>query len=537
LVDRVPGSCAPLKLLTSAAISVAVTVFAIGILLSAPSPVHAGWFTKLLREAGEGAVHSGGRAVRKGVSTSFDDVARFVAKLPASAKKGSGALALEVTQEGHWRFANRAGEVVTAGTPDELKRAVALLAPSGAKVDGGSRRVSFYLSQDSIFKHRDLLKDLPPHKDLFIVAGRKSYPLRIKAGRQAGGAAGGAAGPQIFVKFNPHIQMKLTSRAAFKEAIWQMARPLNRSAIRLLSFQPGARRFVPTAPRLDKASSAVLPDIVDPHALLTSMATMRGQTAIVQGRINGKYLFFKPESGSEGAVKLERLYQAAAREDVNLILLHTSSGAQPGARNWLWLRVGVERLDLALRQKSYGGFLSALAPAKTNMTLVLRQSAASRVSLSASPADRLAGSSGTTSISDQWSDAVSSITGNIVQLGVGLSLRSKERQRELDLRIIPGIPSMVQFLYILLFVMGLMALGVARRWWRRIWPLEKMAEYGTRIGFFAARGIRSGMFLLVFLPLSAPVSLPVHFLQYLWHILTMPLRLWRWLRGGFNAGT
>ncbi len=520
------------------------------------APVQAGWFTKLLKEAGEAVVDDGGKLARrkatlKGGSLSFDEASRFVTKLPPPAKTGRTALAVEVSQEGHWRFANKAGEVVTAGTPEELKRAVSLLAPSGAgagaKANGTARDVSLYLSQNSIFKHGDLLKDLPPHAGLFIVADGASYPLAIRNAKAVGeGAkaaaksatksateAGAAASLEFYVKLQPRLTLKLTSRAHLKEALWQIRRPLNRSVIRLLSLQPGARRFVPANPRRAPPGAMALPDVVDPHALLTSMATIRGQTVIVQGQLKRGYLRFQPGSGSEGAVKLSRLFAAAAREDVNLIVLHTNKGVQPGARNWLWMRFGVEGFERAVKQKNHGAFINALAPPGGTMALRLRKNSADRVTLSVRPAglpDDIKPPGDAPTFSDQWSDALSSITGNLVQRGAELSLRSNERQEELDLRIIPGIPAGIQFFYLALIIVGVLALSVSRRWWRRIWPLEKKSDYGTRIGFFAARGIRGGLFILVFLPLTAPFSLLTHLLLKLWHFITMPLRVWRWLR-------
>ena len=66
------------------------------------------------------------------------------------AKTDGVALAAQATQEGHWRFLNRVGEVFTAGTPDEMKRAVSVLHP-GAKPGA---RLSLYVTGDTLFRHR-----------------------------------------------------------------------------------------------------------------------------------------------------------------------------------------------------------------------------------------------------------------------------------------------------------------------------------------------------------------------------------------------
>src|SRR4029077_1065606 len=98
----------------------------LSILLLLPAAAHASWVTKIVG----GAEHAGARAIRKGAT--LDNVAAHVKALPE--QPGGIALAAQATQEGHWRFINKAGETFTAGTPEELKRAASVLLPE-AKAD------------------------------------------------------------------------------------------------------------------------------------------------------------------------------------------------------------------------------------------------------------------------------------------------------------------------------------------------------------------------------------------------------------------
>ena len=50
--------------------------------------------------------------------------------------------------------------------------------------------------------------------------------------------------------------------------------------------------------------------------------------------------------------------------------------------------------------------------------------------------------------SEVFSDLVADVAGRVLTDGVQASLRNAERQQELDQRIVPGIPSEAQFLYL-----------------------------------------------------------------------------------------
>src|SRR3569833_2384543 len=110
-------------------------------LLAFPAQAH--WLSKLADEAGTvGAAVS--RSGARGLERGLEQAASHVKALPATA--GAGALAAHATPEGHWQFANRAGEVFTAGTPEELKRA----APALLHGPAGEGKLTIYLSEDTV---------------------------------------------------------------------------------------------------------------------------------------------------------------------------------------------------------------------------------------------------------------------------------------------------------------------------------------------------------------------------------------------------
>ena len=136
----------------------------------------ANWLSRLGRigaEVGDAAAPSAGKlgAGKLGI-VDLERAAAHIRTLPAGAK--GAVLAAHATPEGHWKFVNRDGDVFTAGTPEELQRVVPTLLPD-ASPPGGN--LGIYLSEETLFRDRALLKDLPPGAKLRVVAGPDSYPL------------------------------------------------------------------------------------------------------------------------------------------------------------------------------------------------------------------------------------------------------------------------------------------------------------------------------------------------------------------------
>jgi hypothetical protein len=453
------------------------------VLLLAPNAAQAGWLTRVLGSAEHGAA----RVARKGAA--LDHVAAYVKALPD--RPDGIALAAQATQEGHWRFVNKAGETFTAGTPEELKRAASLLLPE-AKADA---KLSLYVTQDTVFQNRGALKELPKATDLFLVVGEESYRILKRAE---------GAGERLFAEVRPSLFLELAERARFEEALWQLMRPLDRAKVRVLALEPGGPSTITSTPRMDAATNRAVVDVIDPASLSAALGSIRGQTVLLTGRVDGQLLYVKPSSGPERSLLVRDLLQAAEDADV-------------------------KGLDEALQRPRVADFLNALAGSGRRFTVTASPSGALRTSLEAHTAPDLPGGPMIKPMGDIFSELVADVAGHVVTNTVQANLRNAERQQELDQRIVPGIPSDIQFAYLGLLLLSLMGLPVVRAWWHRIWPPEQGAEYASRSGYWAARLIRGAVFLFVFLPLAALPAVPVHMASGLWQLVTTPVRWWRWL--------
>jgi len=485
------------------------------LLLAAAVPVaHANWLARLAREAGE----VGSTAARHG-ARGLDSAAAHIKALAAGGR--GAALAAHATPEGHWKFVNREGEVFTAGTPEELKRAVPSLLPQAP----GDAKLTLYLSQDTVFGERAFLKDLPEGASLRVVAGKNSYPLLRRTSE---------GGEQLFAGARPNLLVQLKQQELFEEAIAQLERPLSRADIRTLALEPGGPVSLASLPRIDPETSGALVDAIDPGKLPTAMRSVRGQTVLITGRVEDDVLHFRPQGAPEQSLRLLDVIRAATDADVNLVILHASVPRQPGGRNWLWQRIAVDGLDDALKRATFGDFLDGLAASRGGFRVSVALEGSGRVLMRAVP-DGVDGEPIGGIVGDWIVGATSSITGNVVASAVEVHALDAARQQELGRRIVPWIPSDYQIAYIVGLVAGLMGWTVARGWWARLWPPESRGEYGGAAGYRAAQAARLVAFVLIFLPIAGLPAFFIALALQLLGLLMLPFRFLGWLASRVQA--
>ena len=453
-------------------------------LVAGRGPAAAEWLSTVAERAG---AFGAGKA-----GSSIEVAAARLGTIPS--EKGT-ALAAHVGAEGHWTFLNKAGERFTAGTPDELKRVIGVLAPDAS---GKDARLTLVLTEDTVFKQRAALKDLPRGAELMIAIEGEAYPLVRR---------GPAATDTIFAEVRPNLLVELADRAVFDEAAWQLARPLERARIRVLALEPGGPVVIAATPKLDAQTRRALTDAIDPDKLAPALRSISGQTAVLTGRIAGEQLAFRTASGAEKTLVLKDLMAAAEAADVNLVILQSATPRQPGARNWLWQRAAVDGLDRAVERAHLADFLSALGKDQSRLMVSVTSNGQGRVALRAVPVGP--NNAPLSGLSGIFSEIVSEIAGKVVTTGVEASMRSAARQRELDRRLVSWLPSSVQFAYLGCLALGLVGLGLARSWWGRLWPAERRDAYSGSGGYLAAHALRLGLFAFVFVPLVAVAAAPL----------------------------
>ncbi len=490
----------------------AVAVLVAVATVAAGGTANANWLSKLVRESGE----AGSKGVSRSGHGALDAAALHLKSLPRG-PDGTAAFAAHATPEGHWTFANRAGEVYTAGTADEMTRVVAALAPDRA---GQKPRLVLYLSDETVFSGRALLKDLPADAQLHIVLGRSSHPV---VPRMEGGAE------RLYAEVRPNVVLRLDERRAVEEAMFQLGRPLEATRMRVLALRPGGPDSLKTVPRYDAATKGAMVDEIDPASLGRGLSSLGGQTAVLSGRVEAGQLFYKPARGAERQIPLDEIERAAAAADVNLVILQSTVASQPGGRNWLWQRVAVDGLDDALKRAAFADFLNALGASRGRLTVEAAAAVDGRATLKVRPEPSAPVVPYSGALGDWMAELTSQVTGSLVTSAIDVRARSEERQRELDARLVPGVPSWLQFGYLAGLAAGILGLQFSRVWWARIWPREARGDYGGAIGYGAARLIRALVFVLLFLPVAGAPAFLATLAAQLWSVVTAPWRFVRWL--------
>lgn len=458
-------------------------------------PASANWLTSLTKGAGKAASHP---HVNLGA---LERAAGHLAELPHGTR---GALAAHATPEGHWQFVNREGQMFTAGTADEMTRVASALAPDAAH--GG--KLSLYLSEDSAFANREALQSLPKDAELHLVTKSGAYDLA----RDASGAAS--------VKIKPNVEIALNEQVDFDDAVNFLTKPFNKSNIRTLAIQPGEAKSLSSAPKLDPASKAPLVDTIDPDTLVSALGSIRGQTAVLVGRIDGNSIVFQPAKGPMVSKSLHDVREAARANDVNLVVLHSDTPRQPGGRNWLWQTFEIGGFSEAISKSTFADFVKALAAKRGPMQIAASGDGIGRVRLTAVAE----GGGPVESVQSSLAGIVGEVTGEIATQSISAFARDETRDRELDARIIPGIPTHIQFPYFGAIFFGLLSAGVARHWWTLLWaPRVRQADENILLHWLKSLP-NLLVYLLVFLPVAGLPAFTWHALTSFWNMVTMPFR-------------
>lgn len=481
-----------LKSAIAVLIAAALSVLPIG-------AAQANWLTSLTKGAGKAAHHADSQLGPVGRA------AGHVAELPRGTP---GALAAHATPEGHWQFVNREGQVFTAGTPDEMTRVVTALLPAGA----GDGKLALYLSEDSVFANSAALDALPKTAAINLVTGKGA----IELGRDASGA--------LIAKVKPNVTLGLTERRSFDDAMAFLARPLNKSNIRTLAIEPGGAKYLPSTPKIDADSKLPLVDAINPDHAVRAFASMRGQTALVVGRIDGAKITFQPSSGTEITRNLDELVEAARANDVNLILLHADTPRQPGGRNWFWQTVEIGGFSNAVSKSTFADFLDVLGARTGAMHLTASADGPGRVQLSAVAE---AGGGAVEAVQSTLGELVGHVTGEIASQAISVHARDEERDSELDARLVPGVPTYIQVPYLVGLFAGLLCWAASRPLWQRIWP-SRIRGAGEGVIVHALKRLpNEAAFFLVFLPIAGMPLFIFSMLYGLWEAILAPFR---WVR-------
>lgn len=399
---------------------------------------------------------------------------------------GTSVLAASASTEGHWTFVNAKGERFTAATPDEMTRMTGVLAPE-SKAAGG--KLLLVVTEASVFGNAEVLGKLPRDAAVRLSTATGVYALVGSPPRQ--------------VQIIPKLRAEIGERAAFDEVLLQLDKSLAKGGIRVLALDPSGPAALPRRLALEAKAKGDLVERIDPLRLKDALAGLSGQTVVVTGRLEGKFLYFQVSGGPDRSLIADDLIAAAASGDANLIILDAQSGRQPGARNWLWLRAELQGADALHPDSGLDALLGAMASEARPLNVRLTRLDPDRVTMVAVPSAAAAPSTAVAigeALGRVAADLTSGVTGRIEPSAIHMHLVSAARSRELDRRLIRWLPAWATWGYLGLLLLGALGSRVSRRWWARIWPPETAADYPNALGLQAAKAVRGAAYALVFMP-------------------------------------
>lgn len=480
-----------MTLLTHTCRGMAAALFVVLASLAMPSVAAAGWLTDMATGVGrDGPAHVLGLSLAQPVPA-LEQACAELQRQPVDTARI--ALAATVTSEGHWTFANREGQRFTAANADEMKRVAQTLAPDRP----AATALRVLLAARQALANREALALLPDGTRLELVARGQSWPVS--------GAYRKTAVP-LQIDIRPNVALRITTFELLDETLWQLARPLRTRGVRLLALDADGPETLPVAPRLDPKTKRLMADRVRPVRLARALPALRGQTVVIASRIEDGALVFRGAGGGEASLPYTDLLAAAEKADVNLVVLNAHAPRQPGDRNWLWQRVTVDGLEVALERNTTAEFLATIAASVGPLVADAALRDPDRLTIAA----RLADGAGTVTggqLGKILAEVVSEVAGTVVATGLRMDLVRRSRQVELDARLVPGVPSDLQFAVLALWGMAVLAFGVVRRWWARLWPPEDRGEYAGAGGYLAARATRLLLFVGLFMPLAGAPAL------------------------------
>lgn len=433
-------------------------------------------------------------------------------------------LAVGTDDSGHLRIAAANGDEWVITTPDELAMAIRQSdrTAMGSLTARSNKPTQIFVPDTELYRHSKLFAWLPSHVELRLIHRNKQH-YRVTNSNDTGAA-------QWNIQVREHVQINLPSPEMLDEMLFRLERTINNNAIRLLRLQPEHEESLPT---LARSSGYKMPavDAINPAQLNQQLRSIRGQTAIISGRIESGVLIADAGKAGISHTPLKKLREAATRAGVNLIIMDTTSPVQAGTKGLFGKQAHFPDLQQALQRNTYADFLDALAPAQSPIILTAQREGTRYIALSSSPRK-----------TPQQSDALLlTEVPSLVLHAIHIVARDQAETEEHDRRIVSWIPSWVLITLLGNAVLGIMSWSTAwSHWWRKIWKPALRETHSNALTWYLMRSIRILVFFVLFLPVvGGPAFLYDIFMtvfrifiailrSFIW-ILKLPVRLVLWV--------
>ena len=305
------------------------------------------------------------------------------------------------------------------------------------------------------------------------------------------------------------IRLSVSDINKVHSALWLLQRPSGGAGVRFVEFSDRADTPLPEK----RYGSRLAVEKVGRTRLLDSMDSMKRETVVLSGRIEGGQLF---GVGAESrGITLSELRQSATDNDIKLLILESDTPSTV-------LKQSARSMDQALKNSTalydtVGDLYSRLSDSSNRqlMDLHISSSGQQQMAIHWQPPK-----------ADVRQSSVGSLLKHLPAHALLHSMRlytpDESRGRELDSRIIPGIHSWVQYYLISSVVLGFIAIGTSYRHWCRLWGLGRRKTYRFFVVFLLFWLIHKLLFVVAYMPLLGTFS-------FVWLVLSTAYKILHFL--------
>jgi hypothetical protein len=346
----------------------------------------------------------------------------------------------------------------------------------------------------------DDLDRIPAGYTLYVKQKQKAYQL--------------TRGPDWAISHR-QLSVKVNSVDEIQQAAWHLHRPWANKAIHVagLPHQPNAGAG-------SKIQGAGI------QSFLENPSQFRQQTLVVPGIREGETFYV---AGSESqAVDMTQIQSLAQEYDTTLVILHADGD---NAVRKLGQTLQAALLENTLYDDT-AAFIQRLNPDAGPMTLEISPSGGSQIVISA----RLKSAAPADAAAPEQPPQAPLLTGLKLSADLAGKLAAiyrpdQERSKELDRRIVPWLPSWLQYYLIGSVFLGVMAWSFSRSLWARLWKRKTREHFNHTASYILFRVAHEAVFLLVFLPLFGAICFVLNVLLVIYRVLRrMVLLLWSVIR-------
>jgi len=301
-----------------------------------------------------------------------------------------------------------------------------------------------------------------------------------------------------------NLEIKVSDKETLRDAFWFLKKPSHKKHPRLIqltnSNEELAIKQYRHNPGIEKA---------DISHLMNTISRMTNQSLILAAKVKNGRLY---TDNSEVSIKMSEIKKVAVENDLQLTII--SSDNTHKALSNISRKVKSEYKDGKIQYQTNAEFLNKIAEASE--TKLIEISVTERVD---------------SQLVVQWinrehellaekysSPQIKTIPFHVTLHSISIIQPDRERQKELDARIIENVNSWLQFYIISSTVLGFIAIGTSWRLWKKIWQPEKPLDSRWNVSYYLLLILHRLIFLILHLPLLGLFS-------FIWMVIYMSYRI------------